>query len=142
MHIPNIDLSEAARSYGLSYVPEVVHTFDDDMTLLFQGDPEAAFDRNDRNIHVFPMLFEPVDDYDERRFASVGIGPLDTRGKVQFVLAHELWHARQEELYGDDYMGKVSARTLVSTAAHDGDPAEQDADKHAAQVYTQIKIGD
>jgi hypothetical protein len=139
----HIDLTDAAKAYGLSYVPEVVLKTSNPLSVLLgYGDPEAAWDPSGNYIAVWPDVFDPPDDYDQNRFASVGVGPLDAKGKAQFIIAHELWHARQDEMYGDDVMKDIARRTRVSTEAHDTDTSEKDADRHAAQAYKLIKIGE
>lgn len=137
MQIPKIDLTDAARSYGLSYVPPVRQA--DWVDYLTEGDDVAGFSQSERDIVVFDSLFQPPSSYDQSRFARVGVGPLDTKGKVQFVLAHELWHARQDEL---DHDGLKWGDIVHSNAEHDSNAYEVSADKHAAKVYSQIKIGD
>lgn len=141
MQIPNIDLTDAARSYGLSYVPPIKQAtlFD---YLIEGGDPKAGFDQNAKDITVFASLFQPPTEYDEKRFLMAGAGRLQYPDSAKFVLAHELWHARQAELdpeglrYGDNSLEQHSA------ADHDANVYERSADVHAAKVYSQIKIGD
>jgi len=141
MSIPTVDLTEAAKAYNMQTVPPVVLaplTMED----LFYGDPEAAYDNRTGEIEIWPDVFDAPDDYDQGRFAKVGVGPLDATGKAQFIIAHELWHAKQGELHGVEWLRNVAAVTKDTVEQHDSNCAEQEADQHAAQVYTLVKIGD
>jgi len=139
----HIDLTDAAHAYGMSYVPRVVTDPKELLqAIIFGGDPVAAFDISTHTIHVWPDLLNDPEQYDESRFHAAGAPTLCGHDRARFILAHELWHARQDELYGDAAMFKDAAKSNVSTEAHDADFIEQDADKHAAQVYKLVKIGE
>src|SRR6185437_4102510 len=123
MSSPKVDLTEAAKAYGLQTVPPINSMEDDDAAMLASflfGDPEAAYDNVRREIDVWPDAFDPPNNYDQGRFAKVGVGPLDATGKAQFIIAHELWHAKQYELHGQQWLRNVAANTRDSVAQHDG----------------------
>lgn len=139
----HIDLTDAARAYGMSYVPRVVTGPKELlMAIVYGGDPVAAFDADTHTIHVWPDLFNDPQEYDESRFHAAGAPTLCGHDRARFILAHELWHAHQHELYGDAVMQREAHKANTSELAHDSAFIEQDADKHAAQVYKLVKIGE
>lgn len=157
-----VDLTAAAKFYGLQTVPPIVA----DKTI--SASSVAAYDLRDGMIHVSPQLMQSdlTDTYDEDRFAAAGAPRLDNENAHKFVIAHELWHAHQEQQYGmarlheqrgqqmqrerevyvDAAMAEMSGRDVTDQAnarldeIHDGDPMELDADRHAATAYQLIKF--
>ena len=127
-----VNLNEAAKAYGLQSVPSVA----------FDNEPgEHAGFGDDHMIHVSPDLVESIDDYDESRFENAGAGHLSQEDGARFVIAHELWHAKQ---YEDD-PGGLMADTLrykLGIEDHDDSPYEQAADQHAATAYKLIGLED
>lgn len=157
-----VDLTEAAKFYGLRNVPPVVWD---------ALDPHnAAYDYTSRAIHIDPEFFkqEFTDEYSEKRFTRAGAGKLDSEDAKRFIVAHELWHARQYELdvdavhrdkvrmdaqanavyqnaYIDSMLGLLTDEEESKVDAeldriHDQDPVERSADKHAAQAYKLVKF--
>lgn len=132
---PDIDLSDAARAYGLSYVPPVVW----DMDEHGQAQYGAGFSPDDKTIHASEWFFaqDLTDPYDESRFKSAGAPRLDASDARRFVLAHELWHAAQ---YERDPVGTLLRGPSSGDPNHDERDDEQSADKHAATVYRLVRI--
>lgn len=140
-NVLNIDLTDAAKAYGLSYVPKVV--------MMDPWDPDyknsAYFYDVDRAIHVGAVVDGPnTTERNEQRFERAGVGYLDEDDAKRFIIAHELWHAKQLELLGSEAMQDETWREyleeMLGVAEHGEEPLESDADKHAAQVYKLVKL--
>jgi hypothetical protein len=143
-HIPfEVDLTEAAKFYGLQRIPPVVYNPKDSGGYVAFTFWSWTISYND------DFLNNAGDAYDEKRFAACGLGRLSHEEAMQFIIAHELYHALQWE---QDRTG-MFIRTLhekeeemrsnsdsEEDAIHDGDPDENAADQHAAQAYKLIKI--
>lgn len=137
----NIDLTAAARAYGLTYVPPVVQMLPDDDNYY----NEAYFLYTDKTIYIGSLFNDDnTDDYSEQRFMVAGAPRLNEEDARKFILAHELWHARQWEMdptgAREQTLKENMAALLGDHDAHDRASLEREADKHAAQVYKLVRI--
>lgn len=141
---PNIDVTEAARAYGLRRVPPLVWDYDEiaafelgDLDALFSG-ADAAFSPTDWTLHLGTHLLNEdwlTSDYNEGRFKKAGVSVvLGSDDALRFIIAHELWHAVQDEHSHECWKGSVYAPN------HDKLPSEIDADQHAAKAYKLVKV--
>lgn len=150
----HVDLTDAAKAYGLTFVPPITAASET---------PTAAWDPDTQAMELNPAFWDQslTDDYSQSRFKRAGAPKLDYEDAHRFVLAHELWHARQDQddpeaSREDGYrinaaagmyeylnsLGLISDDEAVTkmNAIHDTAPSEVDADKHAAQAYKLIKL--
>lgn len=139
----DVDLTDAARAYGLDYVPPVLW----DLDASGYGDAVAGFREGDHAIHAsVDYLTDPVTfatAYEQSRFTNVGAPHLTGDDPIKFVLAHELWHALQYER-APEVMHRSAAQidfmAMLGIDVHDEDEAERSADVHAAKVYPLVHI--
>ena len=151
MH-PTIDLTEAAKFYGLRHIPRIVFDSPEDDSYS----AVASFTPHGWALHV-GSLFDPreniTDSYSEHRYTNAGASPLSRGDAERFILAHELWHAVEwerdfkgtlHETIRENFQSRLGELLGASNdeldGVHDESPLESDADRHAAQAYSLIKI--
>lgn len=130
----HVDLTRAAQADHITCVPTITY----DLPAKY-GPAGYVDDSNTMRLgKSWRKLYHP-DAYDQARFAKQGVGPLDDADATRFIIAHELWHARQYEL--DPMRALIEGAEIDNGQLdHDQAPTEIEADRHAAKTYKLIDL--